>query len=381
MKLVVNALATRPGGALTVLTGLLRAWQQAGRIGQDFQVTVLASVPATIEALRSASAACHVEPLLVGAGVLRRTWWQSFRMGAWLRQQQADVLLTNNHYLPRVVCPQVVHHHNLWQFLTPDLGVPPRRRIGESWRNARARDALVQAAANVFVSHFLRSQAERFVPQSAPRNHVVPNALDDEAIDRARVLPIEAAPRPWLVSVQSANPHKDHPTLLRAFARVIALEPALDWRLRIAGTAGRASWQPLEALAQELGIAQRVEWCGYCNADRVRELLRESLCLVSTSRLESSGLTLLEALGEGCVPVASRIPAFVEYARDAALLVPAQDPEAFARAIVELWRDPARRGRLAEQGQQQIEGYRWSYWSQQMASIIERAAASQNPPG
>ena len=381
MKLVVNALATRPGGALTVLTGLLRAWQQAGRIGQDFQVTVLASVPATIEALRSASAACHVEPLLVGAGVLRRTWWQSFRMGAWLRQQQTDVLLTNNHYLPRVGCPQVVHHHNLWQFLTPDLGVPPRRRIGESWRNARARDALAQAAANVFVSHFLRSQAERFVPQSAPRNHVVPNALDDAVIDRARNLPIGGEPRPWLVSVQSANPHKDHPTLLRAFARVIALEPALDWRLRIAGTAGRASWQPLEALAQELGIAQRVEWCGYCNADRLRELLRESLCLVSTSRLESSGLTLLEALGEGCVPVASRIPAFVEYAGDAALLVPAQDPEAFAQAIVELWREPARRGQLAEQGRQQIEGYRWSYWSQQMASIIERAAASQNPPG
>jgi glycosyltransferase involved in cell wall biosynthesis len=361
---------------LTVLTGLLRAWQQAGRIGQDFQVTILASVPATIEALRSAAPTCQVEPLLVGAGVLRRTWWQSFRLGAWLRQQQADVLLTNNHYLPRVGCPQVVHHHNLWQFLTPDLGVPPRRRLGENWRNARARDALVQAAANVFVSHFLRSQAERFVPQSAPRNHVVPNALDDAVIDRARVRPTKETPRSWLVSVQSANPHKDHPTLLRAFSRVIALEPALDWRLRIAGTAGRASWQPLEALAQELGIAERVEWCGYCNADRLRELLRESLCLVSTSRLESSGMTLTEALGEGCVPVASRIPAFVEYAGDAALLVPAQDPEAFARAIVELWREPARRQQLAEKGRQQIEGYRWSYWSQQMSSIIEHAAAS-----
>lgn len=381
MKLVVNALATRPGGALTVLTGLLRAWQQAGRIGQDFQVTVLASVPTTIDALRSAAPSAHIEPLLVGAGVLRRTWWQSFRLGAWLRQQQADVLLTNNHYLPRVGTPQVVHHHNLWQFLTPDLGVAPRRRLGENWRNARARDALVQAASNVFVSHFLKRQAEQFVPQSAARNHVVPNALDDEVIDRARNLPFAGEPRPWLVSVQSANPHKDHPTLLRTFACVVALEPALDWRLRIAGTAGRANWQPLEALAEELGIVQRVEWCGYCNADRLRELLRESLCLVSTSRLESSGMTLLEALGEGCVPVASRIPAFEEYAGDAAILVPAQDPEAFAHAIVELWRDPARRVQLTERGRQQIEGYRWSYWSQQMSSIIERAAASQNAPG
>lgn len=381
MKLVVNALATRPGGALTVLAGLLRAWQQAGRLGPDFQVTVLASVPATIDALRSAAPSAQIEPLLVGAGVLRRTWWQSFRLGAWLRQQQADVLLTNNHYVPRVGTPQVVHHHNLWQFLTPDLGVPPRRRLGENWRNAQARDALVRAAANVFVSHFLQRQAERFVPQSAPRNHVVPNALDDAVIDRARKLPIGDEPRPWLVSVQSANPHKDHPTLLRTFARVVALEPTLDWRLRIAGTAGRASWQPLEALAEELGIVQRVEWCGYCNADRLRELLRDSLCLVSTSRLESSGMTLTEALGEGCVPVASRIPAFEEYAGDAAVLAPTQDPEAFARAIVELWRDPARRVQLAELGRQQIEGYRWSYWSQQMSSILEQAAASQNAPG
>ncbi|MGD9646377.1 MAG: glycosyltransferase family 4 protein [Pirellulales bacterium] len=373
MKLVVNALATRPGGALTVLVGLLRAWQRAAL---DWQITVLASVPTTIGALRDANLSCQVEPLLVGTGAVRRTWWQSFRLGEHLRQQRADVLLTNNHHLPRVDCPQVIHHHNLWQFLTPDLSVPPRRRLGESWRNARAREALTQAAANVFVSHFLRQQAERFVPQSSARNFVVPNALDDDVVDRALTLPAARDARPWLVSVQSANPHKDHPTLLRALAEVTALEPSVPWRLRIAGTTGRASWEPLEALARDLGIGDRIEWCGYCHAQQLRELVGESLCLVSTSRLESSGLTLLEALGEGCVPVASRIPAFEEYAGAAAVLVPPQDHAAFARAIVELWREPARRVQLVECGRQQIAGYRWSEWAPRMASIIENAAVA-----
>ncbi|MBX9791486.1 MAG: glycosyltransferase family 4 protein [Pirellulales bacterium] len=370
MKLVVNALATRPGGALTVLLGVLRAWQRAAL---DWQITVLASVPQTLEALRASGLSCRIEPLLVGAGSLRRTWWQSRRLGAWLRQARADALLTNNHWLPRIGCPQVVHHHNLWQFLTPDLGVPPRRRFGENWRNARARDALTRAAANVFVSHFLRRQAERFVPESAPRNSVIPNALDDEVVDRALELPTTRASRPWLVSVQSANPHKDHSTLLRAFARVTALEPSADWRLRIAGTAGRASWQPVEALARELGVAERIEWCGFSHAARLRELIGESLCLVSTSRLESSGLTLLEALGEGCVPVASRIPAFEEYAGPAAVLVPPQDVDAFAQAIVTLWRDPARRAELVERGRQQLAGYRWSDWAPRLVAIIEHA--------
>src|SRR5581483_4474006 len=106
MRLAINAIMTRPGGALTVLVGLLKAWRT---LGCDFDITLLVGVPATIETIKRAKLDCRLEESPCGGTAWRRAWWQQARLGRWLRRNKIEALLTNNHYLPRLPCPQVVH--------------------------------------------------------------------------------------------------------------------------------------------------------------------------------------------------------------------------------------------------------------------------------
>lgn len=369
MKLVINAIMTRPGGALTVLLGFLRAWRQADLMPD---VTILASQPGTLERLSSANLNYAIEPIAAGAGAARRVWWQTTRLGGWLTRAGADVVLTNNHFLSGVPCPQVVHHHNLWRFVTDDLGVPPGRGIVDRMRDWFARRALREAAANVFVSHFLREQAEQFEPASRARNHVVPNCIDDERLADGASLATAIGPR--LIAVQNANPHKDNPTLIRALAELVRLSPDVPWRLQVAGSAGRAAWQPYQDLARQLGVFERIDWLGFLNGTELAARQREAHCLLSTSRFESSGLPVIEAFAAGCPVVGSSIPAFAEYAGDAAELVPAGDAEAFARGALKLWSEPELRRERIERGLARAGEYRWSAWAPELARIIENGA-------
>lgn len=373
MRIAINAMTTRPGGALTVLAGLLRAWCRA----DDVEVMVLASVPQTIQTLLDLQLGIRIESNAVQRGPILRAAWQRFLTGPWLRDHHVDVLITNNHYLPGVSCPQVVHHHNLWRFMTPDLGVAAGRGWRDRLRDRAARCALHRAAANVFVSQFLRTQAERFVPDSSSRNYVIPNCLDDDGVG-APVSPALAGDSRTLLAVQSANPHKDNLTLVRALAQLRGAAPLFNWRLEFAGSAGRADWAPVRQLAEQLGVAAHIDWLGFLDRHRLNARLRTAFCLVASSRLESSGLTLIEAMAVGCPVVATRIGAFEEYAGDSTLLFSPGHAEELAAAVKRL-EEPALRERLIGVGRQRAQLYRWSEWAPKFLEIVRLAASSQSP--
>jgi glycosyltransferase involved in cell wall biosynthesis len=125
--------------------------------------------------------------------------------------------------------------------------------------------------------------------------------------------------------------------LLRGYARYVALAVEGARPLRLVGDGDlRAS---LQALAGELGVADRVEWTGFLGAEAVSQQLASSLALCLVSRVEQWGLVVNEALALG-LPVIVSTPVG---ARDALVreggngyVVEPDDHEALARAMLEL---------------------------------------------
>jgi Glycosyltransferase len=97
-----------------------------------------------------------------------------------------------------------------------------------------------------------------------------------------------------IIMTSQLNLDKDHATILRAVARLKG-----DFRLRILGT-GRCESQ-LKALAKELGVSDKVEWCGFMTD--VKSQLRAADVFILASRSEGLPNTLQEAMAEGLVPV------------------------------------------------------------------------------
>jgi glycosyltransferase involved in cell wall biosynthesis len=87
------------------------------------------------------------------------------------------------------------------------------------------------------------------------------------------------------------------------------------------------------------------------------ELLKRSDIFVSASESESFGLVFAEAMSFGLPVVACRVGGIPEVVVDGktGLLVEANDPKAFATALLTLLEDPPLRARMGEAGLQQVK--------------------------
>jgi N-acetyl-alpha-D-glucosaminyl L-malate synthase BshA len=103
----------------------------------------------------------------------------------------------------------------------------------------------------------------------------------------------------------------------------------------------------VEALARELGVAERVRFLGLL--PRFADLLARSDLFVLPSATESFGLAALEALACGVPVVASEVGGLPEVVRnrETGLLVPPADPGALAAACLSLLEDEPRRRAFA----------------------------------
>jgi glycosyltransferase involved in cell wall biosynthesis len=112
--------------------------------------------------------------------------------------------------------------------------------------------------------------------------------------------------------------------------------------------------RPLEELARQLGVDERVVWIGW--SDDPRSYLSTCDVFAFPSRFEGFPLAVLEALLARSAVVATDVGSVTEAVRDGetGLLVPGEDPIALAAAIRGLLADEGLRRRLGERGRELV---------------------------
>jgi len=149
-----------------------------------------------------------------------------------------------------------------------------------------------------------------------------------------------------LLCVASLTPRKGHAVLFRALARL----KDQPWRLRCAGSADLdpATAAGLSILADELGLAARIEFPGQLDETALALEYQRADVFVLPSYHEGYGMALAEALAHG-LPIisttAGAIPNTVSV--DAGLLVLPGDAAALAEALTRVMTDSDLRQRLA----------------------------------
>lgn len=369
LRLAINAVSLAPGGGLNGLLGYLQAWRE---LGAALRITVYASRQKVLDDVRAARPDVRVEPFAVGAGSARHFILQQRTLGRVIEASGADVIMTTQSAVGRCRIPQLVHHRNLKRF--KHQGVWRRLRtlaFDETLKDLAARRALRTCACNVFISDYLRREAEKIAPDSAPRNHVVHNGLNREIIEAAGHTGEQWDGRPQILAITSPAEHKDNPTLLRTLARLRQREPQVDWRVWLAGT---GNWSSVKQEAARLGILDRVEFLGYLNHGQMEPFARRAACLVFTSVLEGFGNPPLEAMARRCPVVACNCTAIPEVVGDAGILVEPGNDEQFADAIVRLRTDRGLRDALIARGLERIQRFTWTNSASAMQRLLAQCA-------
>jgi glycosyltransferase involved in cell wall biosynthesis len=106
----------------------------------------------------------------------------------------------------------------------------------------------------------------------------------------------------------------------------------------------------LLALADGLGVSERLHLLGEIPRNRIGDGLASGDVFVFASRTETFGLSVAEAALAGLPVVANDLPVLHEVLGDAAVYVDADEPGQMAAAIRALISDPARAAALAEKG-------------------------------
>jgi glycosyltransferase involved in cell wall biosynthesis len=211
------------------------------------------------------------------------------------------------------------------------------------------------ATAGVFTSAVLqadhRRQGARF-----PRERIIPNAVDltayeqvpdREGVRRELGLPPSAH---LAVVVGRLMRRKGLHTFIRALAGVAPAWPSL-YGLLVGDTDPLENELPaeLQALAQSLGVADRVRFTGY-RADVPRLLAAADFLCFVPSEPEPFGRTVIEGMAAGLPVIVAANGALPELVGGAGLVVPPDDAEALATALAGLLADPARAQALGAAG-------------------------------
>jgi glycosyltransferase involved in cell wall biosynthesis len=177
-------------------------------------------------------------------------------------------------------------------------------------------------------------------------------------------LPAEAT---LLGSVARLHPDKN----LAAAIRLLALEP--HWHLAIAGQG--ACQNELVALAQALGVTDRLHFLGELSPTQIGVLLRALDVFVFPSLVETFGLAPVEAAQAGLPLVVNDLAVLREVlavdGEPCALFVDTGDVSAFAAAVKQLLTDQELSARLASRGTRLSERYSLDGMVRQYAELIE----------
>lgn len=205
-----------------------------------------------------------------------------------------------------------------------------------------AQETYARAALITPGSHYNRRWEER--GGTAPdKIRTVYNGVDPGAFPPAGPEP----ETPTLAWAGRVDPIKDLETLIRAFALVRREMPQA--RLRLFGgtpSGGQAYRERCQALGRDLGIAEAVAFEG--RVEDIRDAYAAGTVVMLSSISEGFPFTLIEAMSCGRATVSTDVGGVREAVGDAGLVVPPREPEAMARAALELLRAPARRARMGE---------------------------------
>lgn len=230
--------------------------------------------------------------------------------------------------------------------------------------------------------HFLAKLHGRIAVSQATRDYmasyfpgeyrIIPNGIDVERFSAEGVRPIERFSDDGklnILFVGRLEKRKGFRYLLRAFRIIKAAIP--EARLLVVGAYDKEDKAPFVRYARHFSLHD-VKFVGYVSREELPRWYRTAhvFCAPSTG-YESFGIVLLEAMASGVPIVASDIDGYRSVLQHGAQgeLVPPEDEEALAEAIICLLRAPERRAAYAAAGRARAPRYDWSNVARQVVDF------------
>lgn len=231
------------------------------------------------------------------------------------------------------------------------------------------RFSLRRASALLVPSDFLKA----VFAQHGFRAEVLPNVVDLQRFKPE----LESAPsvqvpvRPHLLVARNLELLYDNATAIRALLTVRSHYP--DATLTLAGSGPEV--RSLQSLVDELGLQVAVRFAGRLERAAMAELYRSATVSINPSLVDNMPNSVLESLASGVPVVSTNVGGVPFLVQDGltALLVPPQDADAMARAVLRLLDDVDLYQGLRNAGLLHVQRFTWLKVGPQLAATYRRS--------
>jgi len=385
MKILINAVSAKLGGAATYIQNLARSLAAQAGPQDEFLFVLPPERAASLEA-----APPRVRTVASGAAsgsYTRRWWWDQVTFRRLVETERPDVLFSSANFgLARCPCPQVLLVRNPIYFsreylehVLPGKGIRLRVETAlRRWlvcRSAAAADCVMTPSAAMMndLRRFVALDGSRCVvnPYGVPRERVANGAHQD--VPTARPLgPVR------LLWVSHYADHKNLITLLRA-VRILRDSGAPRFELLLtldpAGRNGQHTSMPQGVFALPQSLDGTVRAAGVQDYEGTWRLYADADLFVFPSLVESFGHPLVEAMAASLPIVASDVRVHREICGEAAVYFPARSESALVAVLRRLLENAAERKALADRGRTRVAQFLWEDHVARLLDVWRRAAA------
>lgn len=239
---------------------------------------------------------------------------------------------------------------------------------GLTIRLARAafRRAVRRAGRVIAVSAATRAALERVVPGAGAGAIVIHHGIDPvfEPLSAESLLEFRSsrAPRPYLLYVGNAKPHKNLPCLVSAFHTLQEARPGLE--LVLVGDRQLRRFEDPRGIRVRCEVADEELVAWYSAAE----------ALVLPSFNEGFGLPAVEAMACGLPVVASRIETLTEVLGTCGVFFDPANPGSLVDALQSLLRQPGLREEKRRDGLRRAREFRWSATAERTVELYRELA-------
>ena len=150
--------------------------------------------------------------------------------------------------------------------------------------------------------------------------------------------------------------HKNHETLLVAYAHYLQTARESAWDLRLTGSPD-ARMAHLQTVSVSLGLQDHVHFHGFLRTEQFSEIMSAASALVFPSLYEGFSMPVAEAMLLGLPVIASDSGSIPEIGGDACCYVNASKPLDIAKVMIRITADPVYRERLSTAGFEQAKRF------------------------
>jgi glycosyltransferase involved in cell wall biosynthesis len=266
-----------------------------------------------------------------------------------------------------------------WKLIVTFLGNDAHDLPSAGWVDRTALRLLLRRADHVTaVSHSLVRTLRRALPGLEFDSSVIHTGAPRTERSGGAVPPPGAPCADYILNVGQLIDRKGVDLIVRALS--VMVRDGADARLVLAGDGpARAN---LEQMVERLGLHSRVFFLGDQGHEAVLALLRGASFFVLGSRAEGLPLVVLEAMMCGAAVVASDVDGVGEVVVDGVtgLLVPPEDVEGLAKAMLRLHQDAGLRKALAAAGADRVRReFTWDVIAARYLDLFGRLSSGSPP--